>query len=631
MATKSIIDIEINDTQWVKFQSAYAEYEKTLGKTPEAWAAVTKEAGRSADEFLALVSAATAGVALAMERADAEKAASKELDRQKHAVSSQAKSWHDMAKDAKSFATNIGSATISLLRWSSITGVISGIIGAGGLFGIERLATSAAASRHLAGGTGTTIGERKAFETNFGRVLDNPSGFLTGVFESQRDVTKAAPYGALGLNYNTERQKSPFDASLDVLRGLKTLADKTPEALLGTTFQSRGLGQFGSLEDFERIKHRSLSELMEDAKNSQNDRSRLNISDPTAKSWEDLNVQLRRAGEQIEKTLIIGLTQLTGPIGHLSDGVVHVIEAFAGSDKLKVFIDEVATSLDGFATKIGTPEFDKKIAGFADDIGTLASSLRDALPGITTVFNAIAAMGKGLAATKHFLDNNGLDMGDAMPGKAPDVPGLQLPVPSPQLPVPSLQLPSGPGSGFVPDPAYHRFGGMPGAISPIAFRPTAGGSRVNEAHDFFRAAGWSEAQTAGLLANIGAESGFNPGARNASGHVGLAQWDRNRAAQFRALTGHDVTAGSYEELLAFIQYELTHGEKAAGDKLRAIGRADAAAKSLNSNYERSGTAGNDRASSANGYMQSFKDRSVTVTIQNNTGGNANVTASQLST
>ena len=83
--------------------------------------------------------------------------------------------------------------------------------------------------------------------------------------------------------------------------------------------------------------------------------------------------------------------------------------------------------------------------------------------------------------------------------------------------------------------------------------------------------------------------------------------------------------------LAIIQDELTQGEKAAGDKLRALGRADAAAKSLNSNYERSGTAGNDRASSANGYMQSFKDRSVTVTIQNNTGGNANVTASQLST
>lgn len=615
MATKSIIDIDVNDDAFVKFRQAYAEYQKQLEKSPEIWSKVTKEAGLSADEFNRMIETAEVGVAAALARQTAESGTSSNLKRQAEETGRQAKSWKEMSRDTKNFAANIGSATTSLIRWAGITGAISGLLGAGGLFGIDRLAQSVSSGRKLSGGTGTTIGERTAFETNFGRVLDNPGGFLTGVFESLTDVTKAAPYGALGLNYNTERQKAPADASLDVLRGLKTLADKTPEALLGTTFQSRQLADLGlSVEDFKRIKERPLSELAEYSKHFQSDRRGLNISDPTAKSWEDLNVQLRRAGEQIEKTLIIGLTQLTGPIGHLSDGVVHVIEAFAGSDKLKVFIDEVATSLDGFATKIGTPEFDKKIAGFADDIGTLASSLRDALPGITTVFNAIADIGKGLAAAKRLLDKSGLDMGGAMPGAAPDVPSLQLPG------LPGLDM----GAA------------MPGFV-PMSYRPAAGGSplktgeRVNEAHDFFRFAGWSEAQTAGLLANIGAESGFNPGARNASGHVGLAQWDQNRAAQFRKMFGHDVTAGSYEEQLFFIQYELTHGEKAAGDKLRAIGRADAAAKSINSNYERSGTTGNDRAAAGNGYMQSFKDRSVTVTIQNNTGGNANVTASQLST
>ena len=52
MATKSIIDIEIDTTAFDKFKASYAAYEQSLGKTPEAWEKVTKEAGRTADEFL---------------------------------------------------------------------------------------------------------------------------------------------------------------------------------------------------------------------------------------------------------------------------------------------------------------------------------------------------------------------------------------------------------------------------------------------------------------------------------------------------------------------------------------------------------------------------------------------------
>jgi hypothetical protein len=438
-------------------------------------------------------------------------------------------------------------------------------------------------------------------------------------------VTKSAPYAALNLNYQTEQKKGPFDASIDVLRGLKDLADKTPEAQLGTTFQARGLGQFGSIEDFHRLKERSRSEIEDDIRHAQTDRRSLNISDPKAKAWEDLQVQLKRAGESIEKTLIVGLTNLAAPIGHLSDSVVHGIEAFASSDRLKIFIDEVADSLDGFASKIGTPEFDKSVTGFADGIGTLASNLRDDLPGITTVFNAIAAMGNVLGAIGGPLIN----------GRPPDP---DNPLPNDPGGAPAFKLPSVPplfkfDPHKQPTPDFMPGGGSD--YNPVTYRQSAGGSplkigeRVNEAHDFFRFAGWSEAQTAGLLANIGAESGFNPGARNASGHVGLAQWDRNRAAQFRARYGHDVTAGSFEEQLDFVQYELTHGEKAAGDKLRAIGKADAAAKSIKLNYERAGTAGNDRGAAGNAYMQQFKDRSVQVTITNNTGGNVHVAATQL--
>jgi hypothetical protein len=628
MPTKSIIDIEIDTTAFEKFKASYAAYEQSLGKTPEAWEKVTKEAGRTAEEFMALVTAATAGVALATELADAEKATAKELDQQKHAVTGQARSWHDMAKDSKSFAASIANATISLLRWSTITGAISGVIGAGGLFGIERLATSAAASRHLAGGTGTTIGERSAFETNFGRLVDNPNGLLTGVFESLNDVTKSAPYAALNLNYQTEQKKGPFDASIDVLRGLKDLADKTPEAQLGTTFQARGLGQFGSIEDFHRLKERSRSEIEDDIRHAQTDRRSLNISDPKAKAWEDLQVQLKRAGESIEKTLIVGLTNLAAPIGHLSDSVVHGIEAFASSDRLKVFIDEVATSLDGFATKIGTPEFDKSVTGFADGIGTLAVSLRDDLPGITTVFNTLAAMGNVLGAVAGPLingrppdPNNPLPNDPPLPGKAPDLGGA-----------PSFKLPSVPG----PDMG----GAMPGFV-PMAFHfgdPSAPrGIRNNNPLNLTYVSGQPGAM--GSDGRFGVYGKMEDGIAQAERQLLLYQ-DRDHLDTIGQIinkwapSSENNTANYIASVSKWMHMSATEklnlrDPETARKLITAMGRIETGRTLDPSAVKRGVDKALGNPATNGGYQQQFKDRSVQVTITNNTGGNVNVAATQL--
>lgn len=625
MSVRAIVDLELNDAAWTKFQAQYKAYETALAGNPAAWKKVTDEIDGSRKSFDELVGAAGERQVRAKLNAEAEKVAAEQLKRQSGETTTQARSWSAMARDSKNFAANVVKATTSLLRWAEVTAAISGLLGAGGLFGIDRLAQGVASQRKDASGIRVTPGELRSFGLNFNRLLDNPAGFLGSVSESLSDVTKAAPYGALGLNYGRERNKPPADVAIDVLRAEKRLADQTPQSQLGNVFSSRQLAMLGTtLEDFQRIKDRPLAELEEYFKHNQADRRDLDLTKDQQRAWEDLKVQLGRAGNEIEKTFVVGLTKLAEPLGHLSAGFVKVVEAFAASDQLKAFIDEAASGLERFATYIGTPQFGQDVKDFVDGIGAMAHKIADALKWLGIIPDA-----------------------DAKPADKP-APRPELGPADKMLPTPGERpfwaLPPGQKPYFQPfkkdapgssGGSFHDYDN----VFPGAYRPSAGpspvvtGNRVREAHDFFRAAGWSEAQTAGILGNIGTESGFKPEAFNPAGGgqgaQGIAQWRGSRITDFQRLFGHDPRHGTYEEQLAFVQWELTHSERAAAERLRAARSAGQAGAAVNESYERSGTNSRARSRAAEQYGSQFKDRSVRVQIENQTGGNANVTVAQM--
>ena len=520
-----------------------------------------------------------------------------------------------MARDTKTVASNILSATTALLKWAGVTSAISGLLGAGGLYGIDRLAISAGNQRRAALGLGVTPGERSSFQVNYGRLFD-PDQFLGGVNEALHDITKRVGLYGAGLSEGDIRGKDAAQVSQLLIPALKRLADQTPENMLAQVLQARHLDQFVTLEDFQRLRRTPQAEVGQYAQQYQADIKALDLTRDQARIWQDLQVQLHRAGREIETVLIVGLTKVAGPLGHLSESFVHVVDAFAKSDAVKGWVDSLASGLETFAKFIGTPEFKADVEGFV---------------------NGLAEAGRAIAG---FISSFGSPRG------TPDAPQP----PSPGEPAPAVggwgfdsHLHWGYQSGGTdekprPAPAPWHFPGsrsaspdyMPGGsgYNPIAFRVPLN-DKVAEAHDFFRTAGWSEAQTAGLLSNLNAESGFNPRAINASGHQGIAQWDKARSALFRQLFGHDPSRGTFEEQLLFVQYELEHNEKAAGDRLRRAMTPAQAGAAVNEGYERSGTNSAVRAAGAGQYANQFKDRSVTVKVENNTGGNANISIAQL--
>jgi hypothetical protein len=131
---------------------------------------------------------------------------------------------------------------------------------------------------------------------------------------------------------------------------------------------------------------------------------------------------------------------------------------------------------------------------------------------------------------------------------------------------------------------------------PTVFTPSTGGGagsrigadRSQEAIAYFRSQGWSTEQAVGIAANLQHESQYNPRAVGDYGQAyGIAQWHPDRQANFARLFGKSIKQSTFEEQLAFIQYELTRGgEQRAGNMLRNTTSAKDAAAIVSTEYER---------------------------------------------
>lgn len=367
MAVKSIVDIEVNDAAFRNFQTLWNKYQTQLAKTPAMWAAAGKEAKGVRNSFEAAVAALLTQAEQARRLAKAQKEAN-ELAR------SQASHWRGMARNTREVAGNIARATKELLKWTALTSVFTGVVGAGGLFGIDRLAANVSSGRRSSTGLGVSYGQQRAFELNYGRVVD-PGGLLGGVNEALSDVSKRTSLVTAGLS-QSEMQGGTAATAVALIDRLKQLADSTPQALMGNIVNARGLGQFGiGVEDMNRLKAASPAEMANMKAAYGRDAASFGLSGDTQRVWQDFAVQMKRAGENIENVFVTGLKPLVPGLEKLSASVAGVVKAFLGTDTVKSGISAAAEGLDAFAKYVGTPKFQSDIASFANGIGVIGEKM----------------------------------------------------------------------------------------------------------------------------------------------------------------------------------------------------------------------------------------------------------------
>jgi len=349
MAVKSIIEIEVDDGPFNDFKVAFDKYQKALNESPAAWAKVGKATAPAA--------AATRSLADQQEKFN------------KHAKSSES-SMVRMAKHTKTMVGDIKSATESLLKWSGIVATISGLIGAGGLFGIDRLAASASNSRFRAMGLGISTAELNSANVNYSRAVGDPASTLGAIRDAQYDLSKRWAFSAMGVN--------PAGKDAGQLLGPMIKAARASFIAAGSTQQgaeAHGLTQFFSMDDLVRFKSMSTAEIDAMIKRADADKKALALSDSASRSWQDLKIQLDRAETQIGNTFIKGLLPLTGPLTQLSAAFTQAVGDVMKSKDMAVWINNLAAGIKTLAGYLTSDGFRSDVSNFMDSLDDAAGAI----------------------------------------------------------------------------------------------------------------------------------------------------------------------------------------------------------------------------------------------------------------
>ena len=380
---KPIIDIDLDPQgKFKNFVGLFEKYQTAVKGLPEGWKAVANEANASVGEAERMLALMLTQNHLARDTAraeiDAANASERERKQREQAERSGVLHWRDIARSTRDFAGNILAATASLLKWTTVTTAVSGLLGAGGLFGIDRLASSVASGRQTARGQGVSYGESKAFGINFGQLVD-PDSLLGSV--SQDRANFGINLSRLGLS-NAERSGSNADVSVALLNRFKQFVDHANPNTLAVQMQQQGWSQFFSNRDANTIKATPLAELAADTSKYRTDAAQLNLPNSTQDVWAKFVQQMQRAGDKIENIAAGFLKRFEGPLESLSRSFVTLVNNLANSPVIAGYMDTLAKGLEKFAAYVGTAKFQqdaqdlvKWVGESAKEFGKLARAL----------------------------------------------------------------------------------------------------------------------------------------------------------------------------------------------------------------------------------------------------------------
>jgi transglycosylase-like protein with SLT domain len=365
MVTKSIVEVDVQDGAFNNFLRLFSKYQAGLAKLPAAWNKVTISAAGTAIENnkqLEKVDAVTDGI-------EESQRAQKKL---KDQTGSTNREFDRLKKSSKDILSNIKDTTIWLFKWSAIATAAGGLLGAGGLFGLDRLAYGAGSTRRESQGLGVTTGTLRALQLNYGKAVD-VEPLLSKINEARNDVTKNWLFSANGISAADLRNKDNAQLLQQLLPNLRQRFINSN----GNAANVPGLTDFADVSTLTRLKAMSNEELAAMAASAEKDKQLLATSDRTNKAWQDFSIQLSRAGQQIELTFVRGLIPLIGPLSNLSRAMAGSIKNLLGNPNMGKWIEGLGTGIESFSQYIGTPKFQEDLQKFANGVAVVAGGLYD--------------------------------------------------------------------------------------------------------------------------------------------------------------------------------------------------------------------------------------------------------------
>lgn len=416
MAAKSIIEVDVNDEKFLSFMDKFNEYQAALEELPEAWRASAQGIGDSARETSKASSEAEGMTKAFLDGVDALNMMVNNLDRINTSLDDANKRQSDLnkktagsssifgklKKDSKEFAGHIKDATVNLLSWGGIVGLFTGVLGAGGLFGLNRLASTASAQRFTSMGLNTSIGALDSTAINYQRAVSNPTATLGAIRDTQADLSQRWKFQAMGIN-NPDR--SPDQLLPEMIRAARSIFTQTGGTLQGAN--AYGLTSFFSIDDLNRFKNMSDAEIDAMEKRAKRDAQLLQITDEQARQWQDFNIQLDYSSQSIKNTFIRGLGPLTPGLTKLSDALSGAIDTVLQSPELGKWIDGLAGGIQRFGDYLASPDFKNDVENFmvkVEKLGKVIGKVVDWIIGKTSLSVDDFKSGPSILSDKPVVD-----------------------------------------------------------------------------------------------------------------------------------------------------------------------------------------------------------------------------------
>jgi hypothetical protein len=375
---KEILSVELDTSEFDSFKQQFDKYEAAVKAMPKHWQQSSGEIIAHRTNFEKMVAGAS-NFYRSMELATIQQSASSRI------LEATGLAWAGIHRSGKLFRNDIVHATQSLMHWTKLTAVFSGIIGAGGLFGINRMAASVAGQRTSAAGLGVSYGEQASFLTNFGR-LGNAEGILQGFSEAEVDVSKKY---ALRQYLGHNESGDPAKDFAEGLGRFKSFVDqyKNNNELLGPMLHARGYDKLGIGTDTARIvQGMSAAEVAQLGRGYQGDlATRLGLPPDVARKWTDFSMQLEKAGEELNTIFARKVIRLAKPLEHLSESFVHLTEnLLKDGSPISGWIKGLGRGIRNFAEELGS-----------GTIQANASKLGQDIADVVKLFDAIIAKAPG--------------------------------------------------------------------------------------------------------------------------------------------------------------------------------------------------------------------------------------------
>lgn len=345
MTDKPILSIDIDDEQFQKFAELFNKYQ-AAAKDNSAWESVGKTAQTTAGEFEKI------------ERSMRKTAEAKTRRKQEKEADSLAKiqfAWAAIAVNSRKFYRHIHDATLSLMKWGGLTSLFSSIVGAGGLFGITRMAMGVSSRRMSAAGLGVGYGQQRAFNTSLGR-LGNTDALLGGFQHALTDVNaRGALMSIMGANAAQRLAgKNAVGAAQEALPDIQRLLKRSPATSLMQTVEAYHLQELGiSPEMAVLLRNMSPEELRNVIDRSKSLTERLDLSPKLQRDFRNFVDQLERAETTVVTHFERSLGRTAPGVGKVARAIEELFRVFLGKDSpIGDWISKINDGLKSFAHNV---------------------------------------------------------------------------------------------------------------------------------------------------------------------------------------------------------------------------------------------------------------------------------------